>query len=50
MTIYTLMQLEKYYACYIERRLCIPYNPAYARLTTGLLMFYALIQLKILQY
>ena len=44
------MQLEKYYTCYIERRLHIPYNPASARLTIGLLMFNALIQLKILQY
>ena len=44
------MQLEKYYTCYIERRLHIPYNPASARLTIGLLMFNALIQLKIIQY
>ena len=44
---HTPMQLEKYYTCYIERRLHIPYNPASARLTTGLLMFNALIQLKI---
>ena len=42
------MQLEKYNTCYIERRLHIPYNPASARLTTGLLMFNALIQLKII--
>ena len=34
--------------CYIERRLHIPYNPASARLTIGLLMFNALIQLKII--
>ena len=44
------MQLEKYYTCYIERRLHIPYNPASARLTTGLLILNALIQLKIIQY
>ena len=44
------MQLEKYYTCYIEWRLHIPYNPASARLTIGLLMFNALIQLKIIQY
>ena len=36
--------------CYIERRLHIPYNPASARLNIGLLMFNALIQLKIIQY
>ena len=42
------MQLEKYYTCYIERRLHIPYNPATASLTTGLLMFNAPIQLKII--
>ena len=28
----------------------IPYNPASARLTRGLLIFNALIQLKIIQY
>ena len=50
MTDHTHMQLEKYYTCYIERRLHIPYNPASARLTIGLLMFNALIQLKIIQY
>ena len=38
MTDHTPMQLEKYYTCYIERRLHIPYNPASARLTTGLLI------------
>ena len=43
MTDHTPMQLEKYYTCYIERRLHIPYNPASARLTIGLLMFNALI-------
>ena len=42
------MQLQKYYTCYIERRLRIHYNPATARLTIGLLMFNALIQLKII--
>ena len=42
MTDHTPMQLEKYYTCYIERRLHIPYNPASARLTTG-----SLIQLNI---
>ena len=47
MTDHSPMQLEKYYTCYIERRLNIPYNPASARLTTGLLMFNALIQLNI---
>ena len=47
MTDHTHMQLEKYYTCYIERRLHIPYNPASARLTIGLLMFNALIQLNI---
>ena len=31
----TCMQLEKYYTCYIEKRLHIPYNPASARLSTG---------------
>ena len=46
MTDHTPMQLEKYYTCYIERRLHIPYNLASARLTTGLLMFNALIQLN----
>ena len=50
MTNHTHMQLEKYYTCYIERRVHIPYNPASARLTIGLLMFNALIQLKIIQY
>ena len=44
------MQLEKYYTCSIESRLHIPYNPASARLTTGLLILNALIQLKIIQY
>ena len=48
MTDHTPMQLEKYYTCYIERRLHISYNPASARLTTGLLMLNALIQLKII--
>ena len=48
MTDHTPMQLQKYYTCYIERRLHIPYNSASARLTTGLLMFNALIQLKII--
>ena len=48
MTDHTPMQLEKYYTCYIERRLHIPYNPTSARLTTGLLMLNALIQLKII--
>ena len=43
MTDHTPMKLQKYYTCYIERRLDIPYNPASARLTTG----HALIQLKI---
>ena len=38
MTDHTPMQLEKYYTCYIESRLHIPYNPASARLTTGLLI------------
>ena len=38
MTDYTPMQLEKYYTCYIERRLHIPYNPASERLATGLLV------------
>ena len=49
-TDHTPMQLEKYYTCYIKRRLHIPYNPASARLTTGLLMLNAPIQLKIIQY
>ena len=49
MTDHTPMQLEKYYTCYIERRLHIPCNPASAKLTRGLLMFNALIQLKIIQ-
>ena len=49
MTDHTPMHLEKYYTCYIERRLHIPYNPASARLTTGLLMLIALIQLKIIR-
>ena len=44
MTDHTPMQLEKYYTCYIERRLHIHYNPASARLTIGLLMFNALIE------
>ena len=35
MTDHTPIQLEKYYTCYIERRLHIPYNPASVRLTTG---------------
>ena len=35
MTDHTHMQLEKYYTCYIERRLHISYNPASARLTIG---------------
>ena len=48
MTDHTPMQLKKYYTCYIERRLHIHYNPASARLTIGLLMFNALIQLKII--
>ena len=48
MTDHTHMQLEKYYTCYIERRLHIPYNPTSARLTRGLLMFNAIIQLKII--
>ena len=48
MTDHTPMQLEKYYTCYIERRLHILFNPASARLTIGLLMFNALIQLKII--
>ena len=43
-TDHTPMQLEKYYTCYIKRTLHIPYNPASARLTTGLLMLNALIQ------
>ena len=42
MTDHTPMQLEKYYTCYIERKLHIPYNPASARLTRGPLMFNAL--------
>ena len=50
MTDHTPMQLEKYYTCYIESGLHIPYNPASARLTTGLLILNALIQLKIIQY
>ena len=49
MTDHTPMQLQKYYSCYIERRLHIHYNPASARLTIGLLMLNALIQLKIIQ-
>ena len=40
----------KYYTCYIERRFHIPYKPAPPRLTIGLLMFNALIHLKIIQY
>ena len=50
MTDHTPMHLEKYYTCYIERRLHIPYNPSSARLIIGLLMFNDLIQLKIIQY
>ena len=46
MTDHTPMQLEKYYTCYIEKRIHIPYNHASARLTTGLLMFKTLIQLE----
>ena len=38
MTDHTPMQLEKYYTCYIEGRLHIPYNPASARLTTDRLV------------
>ena len=38
MTDHTHMQLGKYYTCYIERMLHIPYNPASARLTRGLLI------------
>ena len=48
MTDHTHMQLEKHYTCYIESRLHIPYSPASARLTIGLLLFNALIQLKII--
>ena len=43
-------EVPLYYTCYIERKLHIPYNPASARFTIGLLMFNALIQLKIIQY
>ena len=50
MTDHTHMQLEKYYTCNIKRRLHTHYNPASARLTIGLLMFNALILLKIIQY
>ena len=50
MTDHTPMQLEKYYTYCIERGLHINYNPASARLTTGLLMLNALIQLKLIQY
>ena len=42
MTDHTPMLLVKYYTCYIERRLYIPYNPASARLTTYLLMLNAI--------
>ena len=36
MTDYTSMQLEKYYTCCIKRIWHIPYNPASAKLATGL--------------
>ena len=45
MTDHTPMQLEKYYTCYIEKILHIPYNSASARLTRGLII--VLIQLNI---
>ena len=35
------LQLEKYYTCCIERRKHIHYNPASARLASGLLVFNA---------
>ena len=46
---YIHMQLEKYYTCYIERRLHRTIQPR-LRLTIGLLMFNVLIQLKIIHY
>ena len=38
MTDNTPMQLEKYYTCCIEKRWHVSYNPASARLPTGLLV------------